>query len=56
MSQYITRKVVCGNYDYYFLPQKFSQEIIDNDLVNPKRTIRSWNLPFQNRRAIDIQF
>jgi uncharacterized membrane protein YkvI len=26
------------------------------DLVNPKRTIRSWNLPFQNRRAIDIQF
>jgi hypothetical protein len=29
---------------------------IQNDLVKPKRTIRSWNLPFQNHRAIDIQF
>ena len=35
--------------------KKINDEDI-HDLVNPKRTIRSWNLPFQNRRAIDIQF
>jgi len=31
-------------------------KIATADLVNPKRTIRSWNLPFQNHRAKDIQF